>query len=127
MIEGVDFFNLWRTVGDTRFGSLACGLKRALKEKSREHTFLIVLPEAFNLGADYNGGIKTPRIPAERALRWLAHLSRKHRVAFVAGLLHAVERFNSAYLIDSDPGARPWALAVSQTLRRSSRRLYKAV
>ena len=106
VIEGIGFFHFVANNWKHPLGSLECELKKNLRGRN----FLIVLPEAFNFGADYNGEAKTPKIPAERALRRLAHLSRKYGVVFVAGMLHAVERFNSAYLIDADLGVPPWRL-----------------
>jgi hypothetical protein len=106
VIKGVGFFQFVASNWKHPLGSLECHLKKELPGPG----FLIVLPEAFNFGADYNGEVRTPRIPAERALRRLAHLSRKYGIVFVTGLLHAVERFKSAYIIDADLGTPPWRL-----------------
>jgi predicted amidohydrolase len=72
--------------------------------------FLIVLPECFNFAGDYKNMKLEPKIPANDALRQLADLSREYRIVFVTGLLHAIDRFNSAYLVDADLGPHEWRL-----------------
>jgi predicted amidohydrolase len=77
-----------------------------------------VLPEAFNLGADYNSKSPAPpRIPAKDALAQLGGFSRDYGVVFVTSVLEAIDDripsayLNSAYLVDHDLGTvAPWRL-----------------
>jgi predicted amidohydrolase len=73
------------------------------ERKSGEHwdigNSLIVLPEAFNIGA-YSLQSVPPQHSTQRALEDLRVLAAKHEVIFVAGIL-GEDRRNSAYLIDA--------------------------
>jgi hypothetical protein len=63
---------------------------------------LIVLPEAFNLGHDYNPS-RDPELPASLIIDDLSRLAGAQLpVAFVVGILEG--RCNSAYWVDSSGG-----------------------
>jgi predicted amidohydrolase len=66
-------------------------INRAISES------LIVLPEAFNIGRDYETG--PPELSACKILDELRKLARLNGIAFVAGILEG--KCNSAYWIDA--------------------------
>ncbi|HXF26949.1 MAG TPA: nitrilase-related carbon-nitrogen hydrolase, partial [Bryobacteraceae bacterium] len=65
---------------------------------------LIVLPEAFNLGRQYDLNDKPKEKPlfGERdVLARLHEIATTHKVVFVVGLIEIETRRNSAYLVDA--------------------------
>jgi hypothetical protein len=99
----------FRRVGAFHFGDPdkscpARSLESVLEMESDLQNSLIVLPEGFNVSDGYYGGTgPTPSIRQK-----LIALSRKHQIAFVAGLIEesvagvSAKGFNSAYLVDGD-------------------------
>jgi hypothetical protein len=114
VIRGIGFFQFVENQWGDPIGSLEEELRNSLPGRD----FLIVLPEAFNLGADYNGKSPSPpRIPAKEALAQLAGFSRDYGVVFVTSVLEAIDDripskyLNSACLVDHDLGTvAPWRL-----------------
>jgi hypothetical protein len=106
-IKRIGFFAFGSNDKSDPVGSLEIELEK--KPESQLKDSLIVLPEAFNSGADYKTSVE-PRIPATDVLRQLAKLSRDYGIVFIAGLLHAEKQYNSAYLVDADlgPTQRRW-------------------
>lgn len=113
MIRGIGFFQFV----ENQWGDPIGSLEEQLNDKLLRD-FLIVLPEAFNLGADYNSKSPAPpRIPAKDALAQLGGFSRDYGVVFVTSVLEAIDDripsayLNSAYLVDHDLGTvAPWRL-----------------
>lgn len=110
------FFHFVANQWKDPLGSLRHQLSREprLERRLRDlpgRDFLIVLPECFNFAGDYKNMALEPKISANDALRQLADLSREYRIVFVTGVLHAIDNFNSAYLVDHDLGTpTPWRL-----------------
>jgi predicted amidohydrolase len=77
-------------------------LKDALSQHPGVRNSLIVLPEAFNNGADYNDEDRPPRIDADLMRSELSAIANEHGLLFVAGLLAPMlgEPASCAYLID---------------------------
>jgi predicted amidohydrolase len=74
----------------------------ALSKHPGVRNSLIVLPEAFNNGADYNDEDRPPRIDADLRRSELRAIANEHSLVFIAGLLDQPggKTLNSAYLID---------------------------
>jgi hypothetical protein len=109
MIGGVGFFHFVANQWKDPVGSLKHQLSREPRLERRlkdlpGRDFLIVLPECFNFAGNYRDNGFEPKISANDALQQLADISREYRIVFIAGLLHAIDRFNSAYLVDADLG-----------------------
>jgi hypothetical protein len=111
VLTGVGVFHFVEDRWRDPLGSLDAALSRCGSLEDR----LIVLPEAFNLGADYNEGA-LPAIPARSALERLVEFSRRHRTVFVAGLLHLIDEYSSACLIDATLQDDPWRLLCHKSL-----------
>jgi len=65
---------------------------------------LIVLPEAFNLGRQYDlndGAKERPLLDEQDVLARLREIAKTHKVVFVVGLIEIEARRNSAYLVDA--------------------------
>jgi hypothetical protein len=105
VLAGVGFFHFVENQWKDPLGSLETALEGCDCLDNR----LIVLPEAFNVGANYREGV-LPTIPAKQALERLAEFSGKYGVVFVAGLLHKIDRYNSAFLVDAALQEHPWRL-----------------
>jgi predicted amidohydrolase len=84
MISGIGFFQFVEDKWIDPIGSL----EKQLREQRPARDSLIVLPEAFNFGADYKDNSPLPpRIPAREALAKIAQFSRCYGVVLVAGIL----------------------------------------
>jgi hypothetical protein len=95
---------------------------------------LIVLPEAFNLGREYDPNYspkETPRLCARRVLGQLRRIAATYEVAFVLSIIEAGTRRNSAYFVDSglprllcrkiiDDGSQEYQPYTSDYLRRGN-------
>ena len=104
MLKALGFFHFRENVEDP-IGSLESELERKGAREDISGS-LIVLPEAFNLGAPYyppgypkvTGTPGDAKIPLVLAIKELREIAREWSVAFVAGLLG--ETYSSAYWID---------------------------
>jgi hypothetical protein len=115
VIGGLGFFHFVTNQWKDPLGSLESQLKKNLRECLADRDFLIVLPEAFNFGADFNGPHSPPGITAKDALIQLSEFSRKYGIVFVTSLLEAADDrvnspfLNSAYLVDGGLSTpTPW-------------------